>query len=414
VAAHQLARIHKATTELVAEHGYQALKVRDIVGLAEVSTRAFYEHFSSKEDCFLQTYNLISRRATRRIISAQAGEPDWRKRLPLVLEEFIRELENGPAGAQLALVEAYAAGEKPLEQAWRAERIFEGMLCEAFARAPRGAVIPPMIIEGMVAGVAGVSRGCLPAGSVSELRASRDELVEWALCYPDRAAVKLAALDRQSVWRDTTLEPVGPSAEGGAWPSTGDRALIVAAVAELAATSGYAALTAPRIRAAAGVSRRKFSAHFDDVEDCYLGALEQRTGRALAQASRAQAAASSWLGGVYRAIAALCEHVSGDAFLARVCLADEFPPGPNGARSRQRLGLAVVELLGDGNPRAGRTGPLGSRATTAAIWSLFHRHVIRDWALRRRISATLSYLALAPAVGAEATVAAILAEQSPL
>ena len=59
VAAHQLARILAATTGIVAEQGYGALKVREVVGYAEVSTRAFYEHFSSKEDCFLQTYELI-------------------------------------------------------------------------------------------------------------------------------------------------------------------------------------------------------------------------------------------------------------------------------------------------------------------------------------------------------------------
>ncbi len=416
VATHQLVRIHNATIQLVAERGYKDLKVRDVVSLAEVSTRAFYEHFGSKEDCFLQTYDLISRRATRRIIAAQAGEPDWRKRLPLVFEEFVRELENGPAGAQLALVEAYVADEKFLEHAWRTERIFEGMLSESLARAPRGAVVPPMIVEGIVAGVTSVSKSHLVAGNVSDLWASRDELIEWSLCYPDRVAAKLATLDRQSVWRDTTLEPLAApsSSDGEPWPSTGDRALIITAVAELAAANGYANLTAPRVRAAASVSRRKFNAYFDGLEDCYLAALEQRTGEALAQATRAQAAASSWLGGVYRAIAALCEHISGDAFLARVCLADEFPPGASGVRSRQRFSSAVVELLRDSNPHADQATPLTSKATTGAIWSLFHHHVIRDWALRRRISATLSYLALAPTVGASSAIAAILAEQSPM
>src|SRR6187399_977339 len=75
VARHQLARIHRATIEIAARDGYQALKVRDIVRQAEVSTRAFYEHFGSKEDCFLRTYDLISRRTTRRIIAAQMGRP---------------------------------------------------------------------------------------------------------------------------------------------------------------------------------------------------------------------------------------------------------------------------------------------------------------------------------------------------
>src|ERR1044071_3928749 len=153
VAAHQLARIHSATIGIVAERGYEALKVRDVVSCAEVATRAFYELFGSKEDCFLQTYDLIARRASRRIVAAQAGEPDWRKRSQLIFDEFLRGLEQRPENARLALVEAYAAGETALEQAWRTERAFEGMLGECFARSPDGVVVPPLVIEGVVAGI---------------------------------------------------------------------------------------------------------------------------------------------------------------------------------------------------------------------------------------------------------------------
>jgi hypothetical protein len=35
VAAHQLARIHDATIQIVAKHGYRTLKVRDIVAGAD-------------------------------------------------------------------------------------------------------------------------------------------------------------------------------------------------------------------------------------------------------------------------------------------------------------------------------------------------------------------------------------------
>lgn len=414
VAAHQLARIHDATTGIVAEQGYQALNVRDVVRCAEVSTRAFYEHFGSKEDCFLQTYELISRRATRRIIAAQAGEPDWRKRARLVLKEFLRELEREPNSARLALLEVYAAGDASLSRAWRAERIFEGMLAESFARPPRGVTVPPMVIEGIVAGIVSVTRSRLRTGKVRSLRNSNDDLVDWALSHVDPAAVELADLDRQTVWRDTTLEPSpAPSLNGDVepWPATGDRALILTAVADLATAHGYAKLTAARVRSAAGVSRRKFDAYFDGLEDCYLAALEQRAGGALAQASRAQAAASSWPGGVYRAIAALCDHVALDPFLARVCLNSDFPPGPDSARSRERLITAIADLISNVSHSA--QSSLVAEASIGAIWSLFHHHVIRDWALRRQISATLSYLAVAPVVGASPAVAAIRTEQAP-
>lgn len=400
VAAHQLARIHAATVGIVAERGYENLKVRDVVSYAEVSTRAFYELFGSKEDCFLQTYELIARRASRRMVAAQAGEPNWRRRFQLVFEEFLRSLELRPEDARLALVEAYSAGDVALGRARQAERVFEGMLAESLARTPGGVTIPPLVIEGMVGGIAHVSRSRLANGELAELSAASGELIEWALSYPDPSASQLAKLDQRSVWRDTTLEPLTYGS------TNGDRSIILAATAELSARSGYAGLTAARIRSAARVSRRTFDAYFDSLEDCYLAAIEQRVGEAIAQASRAQAAARDWPGGIYRAITALCTHIANDQLLARICLTDDFPPGPSGTLHRTRLIEALTELLSD-QAYSGLT----TEASTGALWSLFHHHLIRDRALHRQISATLAYIALAPAIGAPAAIAEIQSEQ---
>ena len=395
VAAHQIARIQAALVQLVAEQGFQGLKVRDLVRSAGVSTRAFYEHFGSKEECFLRTYELIAMRATRRIIRSQASESDWRRRPRLVFAEFARLVEASPDHAQLTLVEAYGVGPTALEAARRTERTFEGMLTEAFARPPGGVSVPPLLIEGMVAGGAGVARARLRAGRTAGLSDSIEEMMRWAMSYPDEMAQRLVDLDGESVWRNTMLDP---SLGGGTERlATGDRALILTALAKLVVDGGYAGLTAARVRAAAGVSRKSFEAHFDGLEECYVAALELHAAEAFAQVSRAQAATSSWPGGVYRAIAVLCECIAGDAFLAAACLGEDVPLGPVGLRARRRLIGAVVEQLSADVPRRSRPSELAAEATAAAVWSVFHRHVVREWALRREIAATLSYLALAPA-----------------
>jgi AcrR family transcriptional regulator len=405
VAAHQLARIYEATIQIAAECGYEALKVRDVVRRAEVSTRAFYEHFAGKEDCFLQTYQLISRRAGRRIIAAQAEEPDWRKRPRLVFEEFVRGLERDPASARVALVEAYALDEAFLEQAWRAEQIFEGMLAESFARTPRGVVVPPLIVRGVVGGIATVSRRSLQAGRVDDLASNGGELVEWALCYPNPKATELATLDEGAVWRDTTLESTSAAPRG-------DRALILNAAAELAAKVGYQSLTAPRIRSAAGVSRRKFEAYFDGVEDCYLAALELRAGEAMAKAARAQASARSEPGGVYRAIAALTNYVSRDPLLTRICLTDDFPRTRSGRRSKERLLDATAELCAERDLIAPHLGSLAIEASSGGAWSLFQRSLLQDRE-PTRTAASLTYLYLAPVIGPADAIGAIKQEQEP-
>src|SRR5690242_16547313 len=55
VAQHQRLRIHGAMVQAVASGGYEALSVRQVIALAGVSRRSFYEQFASKQDCFLAT-----------------------------------------------------------------------------------------------------------------------------------------------------------------------------------------------------------------------------------------------------------------------------------------------------------------------------------------------------------------------
>jgi AcrR family transcriptional regulator len=389
----------------VAENGYENLKVRDLVRRAEVSSRAFYELFGGKEDCFIHTYDRIVRRATRRMIAAQAGERDWRARWRLIFDELSRQLESAPDSAGLTLVEAYRAGPACSEHVWQTERTLERVLGDCLARAPGGVVLPPLIVEGIVAGAMEMSRRRL-ASPKGEGQLG-DDLADWALSYVDQPAAELEELDRSTVWRDTTLGD-----DDLIRRMTGDRALILQATAALAAQHGYAFLTAERIRASARVSRGKFHTHFADAEDCYLGALKLHSDEALIRAARAQVAARSWSGGIYRAIAAYCEYVAGDPFLSKVFLNGDFPPSPTGPRSRERIVQALSDQLLDGAPGSAPVSLRESAASSHAAWALFHHYVLRQRSTRRRnIGATLAYVLLAPAIGPGAAVAAIRNEQ---
>jgi AcrR family transcriptional regulator len=416
VAAHQSARIHRAMIEVVADQGYEAVKVRELVHLAGVSSAAFYKNFTSKEDCFLRTHDLVVRRATRRIIASQTGEGDWRKRPRLVFDAFVHELQDDPDAAHFALIEAYAVGPAALTQARKAEATFEAMFAQSFARAPGGMVVPAMVVEGTMAGVAGVAKAHLLSGREAKLAHLNEEMEDWMLSYPGASADELAHLDLQLVWRDTRLQPLASpssSGEGEAWPKTGDRALLLASVAELTAANGYGALTATSISRGAGLPRAIFKSLFEDVEGCFIAAMEQRAGEALAQAARAQTAGRTWAGGTYRAISALCDQLIGDPLLTGVCLAEAFEPDSNGSRSRAQLIAAVAELLNDSAPLAEQPSALFSEASTSAVWALFHHHLIRALPLSSpQIAATLAFMALAPVIGAPATAAAIAAEQN--
>jgi AcrR family transcriptional regulator len=414
VAAHQSARIHRAMIEIVADRGYEAVKVREIVRLAGVSSRAFYERFESKEDCFLCTYDLIAKRAMRRMIAAQTGERDWRERPRLIFKAFAKELERDPAGSHLALAEAYLASPAALERARRNEATFVGMLAESFARTPGGVSIPPMVVEGMMSGITQVARTRLLAGRERELAGMSPALMEWALCYPGAHAGELAGLDMGRVWRDTRLEPPVATAypQGGEeGPASGDRALILASIAKLSGNGGYDSLTVSAIRREAGISRKVFHSYFDGVEDCYTAAMKQCTEMAIAQAALAQAAGRSSPGGVYRAISALCDEIFATPIFMAICLADVFQKGSPGSRARDGLIKSVLKQLSDTTMLPRPLSSLSTEATTAATWALFHHYVVRA-PVAPQVAATLAFMALAPVIGAGEAVEAIRSEQN--
>ncbi len=409
VASHQRARIHGAMIEIAGDLGYDAVTVRELAQLAGVSTRAFYENFSGKEECFLATYDLIARRIAAGVVASQSGERDWQERMRLAFAAFAREIEAKPRAARVALVETFAAGPAALERMRWAEGIFEAMVSESFCRAPDGIEVPPLLVTGLVSGIARVARGRVLAARESDLPDLAEELLEWALCLRCDSAKELEELNRRS----TLLLAIAatPAAMDGREPDD-DRTRILKAAAKLASSGSYAELTVPRIRVAAGVSRRSFDSLFEGVEDCFIAALEHRIGSALEQSTKARAAGRSWAGGVYRAIATLCVKVARDPLLAKLGFSEVFAPGLNGMHCRERLVQATATLLRDEAAAEQQPSQLAAEASVGAIWGVMHHHVVNGRAQQLPwIAATLSCLALAPAVGASVATDAIRAEQ---
>jgi AcrR family transcriptional regulator len=411
-ASHQRARIYAAMIELVSERGYGAVTVREIVRMAGVSTGTFYEHFADKDACFLRTYGLIVRRSTKQVGAAQKDCHDWRERLRLALCAWGDGIVREPRAARLGLVEVFAGGAAALAQMRRAEGHYETMIEQSFAGAPDPVPVPPLVFKGIVAGVHRVARARLLAGSAHELPGLAGELLEWMLCFRCHAA--------------TALERLGPSsaavALGAATPATPDRGVseddrerILDAVAWLAAEQGYWQLTVPRIRAAAGVSRKCFDEHFEDVHGCFIAALERLSQRALANAVTAGLGARGWPGGLHRAVCSLCADIGTDPVLARLGFIEVFAPGPDGMRYRERSVAGIAESLRINAPAGQRPSELAAEASIGAVWGVIHHHVALGRAHQLpSITGVLSYLALAPAIGAQQAVEAIAAEHEAM
>jgi AcrR family transcriptional regulator len=116
VEASQRTRLLEAVGRAVAERGYAAATIDDVVRRAGVSKKTFYEHFADKQDCFLAAYEAASEELLERVREAHAAEDDWLERTRAGVRAYLRWLSAEPALARVFLIEVAAAGPQALEQ----------------------------------------------------------------------------------------------------------------------------------------------------------------------------------------------------------------------------------------------------------------------------------------------------------
>src|SRR6476469_487132 len=90
VARHQQIRLQTAMVESVARFGYGGTTLRELVRLAGVSKSTFYDHYESKQDCFLATFEtVIAHIAARAGTAYEESGGDFRQRLTAALDAFM-------------------------------------------------------------------------------------------------------------------------------------------------------------------------------------------------------------------------------------------------------------------------------------------------------------------------------------
>ena len=148
----QRSRLLLAMADAVAEKGYAATAVADVIARAGVSRETFYEQFSSKQECFLDTFDAAGTILMERIAGAQGeggpGTPD--DRFAALLRAYLAALEAEPSYARTFLVEVYAAGPEALRRRMAMQERFTGVLAELFgARAPHERFACELLVAAM-------------------------------------------------------------------------------------------------------------------------------------------------------------------------------------------------------------------------------------------------------------------------
>lgn len=109
MAASQRERLLAGIAQAVTADGYRAATITQIVKAASVSSRAFYEIFESKEECFLAAFDAVVAHLDELVEGAVRREDDWPHRVIAGLRAALRFFTEEPELARLCLVEPVTA-----------------------------------------------------------------------------------------------------------------------------------------------------------------------------------------------------------------------------------------------------------------------------------------------------------------
>jgi AcrR family transcriptional regulator len=187
----QRERLLAAIAQEVASRGYRATTITDVVKLASVSTRDFYEHFDGKEACFLAAFEAVRDHLESVLADTAAAEADWPHQAISVLRAALDFFAAEPDLARLCLVEPVSATPTI------AIRFREVVLAcvPALARGrdelQGGDSLPPSTEDSLLGGLVSLATRSILAGETVRLPALLPSMVEFTLgpyLGPDRAA----------------------------------------------------------------------------------------------------------------------------------------------------------------------------------------------------------------------------------
>jgi AcrR family transcriptional regulator len=416
VILHQRARIHGAMVEAVAHNGYEGTSVKQVIGLAGVSRRSFYEQFANKEACFLATCDLIVRRELkqiRRVYLATKGPLE--ERAQAVFERFAQMTTDDRNATLLVVLEAQRVGPAGVLRLHRATGICEHLLARSFAESSGTTQLPMPIVRGIAGGLHGAASAFLRDGHTTASVDLAGELLRWTLLFQTPAAEGMA--ERMAAGMAARMREIssayGNRLSGAEAPSRDERTRLLQGVLRLVTREDYRALSAPQIADEANVSIDAFCELFADKEECLLAALDMIGDELLAIAADPELVSDDWPQAVRRVLAELMRHLADRPLRARTLGQEAFFAGDEALERTVELFHSIATLLTEGAP-CEPDGSLTTDAVAGAIW-----HTVRCQVAGGRIellaalSDHLAYVVLAPFIGADAAAEIVTAGCQP-
>jgi len=116
VLASQRGRLLLAIAELSGAKGYENVTIKDITTAAGTAKSTFYKHFTDKEDCYLQAFDLIASFLITAIADAITTEKLPNERFTVGFRAFIATLREFPGATIAFFIEPGSGGPSLFER----------------------------------------------------------------------------------------------------------------------------------------------------------------------------------------------------------------------------------------------------------------------------------------------------------
>jgi AcrR family transcriptional regulator len=417
VARNQRARLYGAMIESVARSGYQKTTVADVIGLAGVSRRTFYEHFSDKDACLLATHNSIVARARMKAIEGWGSQHGWSNRLHAACKSLFDDIVEHPKAARLVLVDSLGVPVRARAHVRISSQAFERLLQTASQPRPGGADLPWITPSAIVGGVRHAVFVRAREHREPELVTLADEVLDWVEAYrlprePPTAFPAHGSVAVQPHGLTPAFAARGSVAVKPRRPAflaeTDPRTRMLNAAIRLTLEGGYARLTDSRLAKSARVPTQAFHRHFRSKEDCLIATLDAFAGEAREWAYDQLNGDLPWPIRVHRAIDAYVHYLAVHRDLTRLAFVDAFDLGNASVGLLAKAVEGLVGSMAEAGPPPHRGPLVAGEAITGAIWTILFSHAINSRFEQLPATADqIAFIALAPHIGAKAAGEAI-------
>lgn len=179
----QRERLVAAVPRVVAERGYEAMSVADIVKAAAVSRNAFYKNFADKKECFAAAHDLGHERLFDLLMQPCEASATIEERVERSLAVALDALAGDPDVTRLLFVEAPSAGEEIAIRYHQWLQRYGTLLRFAAPEMPPQSRPAPEVEGVIVGGIASRIGSEVLHGRAEKLPDLLDPLVEYVLAF---------------------------------------------------------------------------------------------------------------------------------------------------------------------------------------------------------------------------------------